>query len=235
MRWSMMCSVVLVGAAAVGCQQDASTAAAPAHAGTLTLALSANSRNGDAFRLREAVFHLYGCSDGWTYFPPNSGSAGSADPSMYAAQCVDQRFASENLLDQMTITQRVLPGDYSVMMEGDWYMEQQVDGTWTRVDKVVLLSTPLQQTHVYDGGSTQISYLFGVGGDAIDFRHGDLGIGIQVERPGDDACINTPHAGTGEGLPPGCLPGGAGMQAVAGAGLGAAGMGVPAGNGAAGN
>lgn len=122
------------------------------------------------------------------------------------------------------------------MLSGSWYLEQQVGGAWTRVDKVVLLLPAFQQTHVSDGSSVQLSYSFGAGSDdPIDFRHGDLGIGIQVEQPGDHTCM-TAYAGSGDGVPPECQPEIAGTDmAIAGSGLGAAGMVAPAGSGAAGN
>lgn len=226
MRWSMMCSVVLVSAAAVGCEKNTDPSASLAHAGSLTLALSTNARDGQAFRLRDASFDINGCSDA-TFPQPSNNSGAPPSDAVYAPVCVKQSISTENNLDQSTITQRYLPGGYSVNLSGPWYLEQQTSGNWSRVDdKVVLLSPVTQQAYVSDGGSTQISYVFGVGGDAIDFRHGDIGIGIQVERPSDHAC-DVPHAGTGDGLPPQCRPDIAGTDmAIAGAGLGSAGTGA---------
>ena len=38
-----------------------------------------------------------------------------------------------------------------------------------------------------------MSYVFGVDGELVDFRHGDLSIWIQVEHPGDHGS----YAGSG--------------------------------------
>ena len=53
------------------------------------------------------------------------------------------------------------------------------------MEQAVLLSSPNQYAYIYDGGTTGIAYRFGVDGELIDFRSGELQIGIEIEQRGD--------------------------------------------------
>lgn len=186
MRWSVLL-YVMAWVSAAGCAADASPEARFLQGGSLSLALSATNRDGDTFRLRDATFHLAGCSD--DAFPTRSPIPGTNETeTLYASECTDVTLSTEDHLNQSLITRRLLPGNYSVILAGDWYLERQnASGPWTRVERVVLLSPYFQQIYVRDGAAEQMSYVFGVGGDPIDFRHGDLNIRIQVELSDEDA------------------------------------------------
>jgi hypothetical protein len=85
------------------------------------------------------------------------------------------------------ITRRVVPGSYYVTFQTGqpWYIEHVTPRGPERVSQAVLLSNVSQYANVYDRGTTSVFYRFGVDGQVIDFRHGDIRIGITVERPNE--------------------------------------------------
>jgi hypothetical protein len=122
--------------------------------------------------------------------------------------------SSDDDLNAELITRRLLPGSYNVTLRGDWYLEELQMGQAERVEQAVLLSPVTQYAYVWDGGAQTIYYVFGVGGDIIDFRSGTLNIGIQVEQPGD---YNCGLGGAGVGGSSCMMPiAGAGMTGTAG-------------------
>jgi hypothetical protein len=137
--------------------------------------------------------------------------------------------SSDDNPEAAVITQRLLPGYYNVQLLDGWTLEQLTAAGPIPVEKALLLSPNYQYAYVWDGGVSQVVYAFGVGGDLIDFRHGDLAISISVEQPGDHGC-STGAGGGGFAGGVSCPPiGGAagGISAPAGFGgvSGAAGVG----------
>ena len=104
------------------------------------------------------------------------------------SDCIDIKLSSDDDLDAEFITPRFLPGDYTVTLRGDWYLEELKGGRADRIEKAVLLSPQSQYAYLGDGWSQTIYFAFGIDGDIIDFRSGTLNIGIQVEKPGDHNC-----------------------------------------------
>lgn len=51
----------------------------------------------------------------------------------------------------------------------------------------MLLTSTCQSAYVYDQGVSTVNYRFGVDGELIEFRAGDLQIGISIEQPGEGA------------------------------------------------
>jgi hypothetical protein len=213
-------SIVCLLASAACTKSTESEPAGPA--GSLTLSLVATSLNGDQFRLRNATFDIGGCAENYPGYPfgvagafaSNAGAGGG-----YVSNCTTVSVSSEDDLDATTITKRLVPGYYNVTLEAGWYLEQASPSGWNRVEKVVLLSPISQSTYVWENGVSQVFYAFGAGGDLIDFRHGDVQIGIQVEHPGDNNCFGGTAgiqgwvAGGGA-----CLPIGGGSAPIAGSG-----------------
>jgi hypothetical protein len=144
----------------------------------------------------------------------------------------DTTVSSEDNLDTARISLTVIPGQYNVELTSpDWYLERNTEGTWERVEQAVLLSPVYQYAFVYDKGVSAVNYRFGVDGELIDFRSGELSIGIEIEQPGEGA----PDAGFPGGIVGGFggLFGGGIIGGIAGgiAGGGIAGGGIDAGVG----
>ena len=64
-----------------------------------------------------------------------------------------------------------------------------------RVQKAVLLSPTQQYVYVYDRGTSDVYFSFGVDGDLIDLQHGSLRIGITIEQgdESDSGIVITPR------------------------------------------
>jgi hypothetical protein len=167
----------LIGLLAVGCISCAGDgrpyrAAAPdAEVGTLQLNLTGTDRQGQQFRLRNAEFDI----GGYYYYPyPNS------QPALITV-------SSETDLDSPAISTELVPGQYYVTLSNHlWYLEKLGDQGWERVDQAVLLSPESQYAYVYQNSTSTVAFTFGVDGELIDFRHGTLEIGINIEHPGDN-------------------------------------------------
>jgi hypothetical protein len=80
-----------------------------------------------------------------------------------------------------------------------WRLEELSASGPVSVEQVVLLSPQNQYAYVWDGGESRVYYSFGVGGELIDFRGGQLSIGISVEQPGDPVCGGSPCSVAGSG------------------------------------
>jgi hypothetical protein len=148
---------------------------------TLQLALTGVDDQAQQYRLRNATFSIYG----YAQTPPYP--------------TVDTSVSSEDDLDHDFLSTRLLPGNYTITLQNpDWYLERIAsDGTAERVAKSVLLSAQSQPFSLYEGGTTQVYFTFGAGGDLIDFRHGSLSIGITVQRPTDDGTAGSAEADSG--------------------------------------
>jgi hypothetical protein len=196
--------------------------------GSLSLSLTGVDPHGISYRLSSAEFEVSGCPD---YFQSSVAGfgAGSGGGGQGGSNCIDMVLRSDDNPDSAVITQRLLPGYYNVQLLDGWTIEQLTAAGPTPVAKAVLLSPSYQYAYVWDGGVSQVVYSFGVGGDLIDFRHGDLAISISVEQPGDHDC-STGVAGGGFAGGVSCVPtpggsGGFGGPAGIGGSFGAAGVG----------
>jgi hypothetical protein len=140
--------------------------------GELSLSLTGADSDGRAYRLRNGVFDLYGY--------PEQGDG---------SEFYQESVSTEDDPDAPTINKRLVPGYYEVNFASyDWYLERLSEaGEWERVEEAVLLSSRYQTAYVYNGNSTMVAYRFGVDGQLIDFRAGELDIGIEIEQPGEGA------------------------------------------------
>lgn len=163
--------------------------------GSLTLGLTGLSPSGSSYRLRDAIFQISGCADsidGGGYYPyPYPAYAGTGGTLPVAgeggggASCSTFELSSEDDLDAPSVSKRVLPGYYTIVLLDGWHLERASTGGWADVDRALLLSPKVQQQYVWDQGAAYVNYSFGVDGDLIDFRHGDINIGISVQTPGE--------------------------------------------------
>jgi hypothetical protein len=136
------------------------------------LELLGADRAGHPYRLRNATFQIYNY---YTSFPVDDGGDSN------------RTVSSDADPDATTIKTRLLPGSYSVTLQNtDWFLEKITPTGGERVAKSVLLSPASQYAYIYDRSTTEVDFAFGVDGTLIDFRHGDLNIGITVEHPDED-------------------------------------------------
>jgi hypothetical protein len=144
--------------------------------GTLALNLIGSDTDGRQYRLRSAEFLITSYYS--EPFPiPSDGGSGSY---------FEQTVSSEDNLDEARISLKVVPGYYQISLTTpDWYLERNNAGTWERVEQAVLLSSYYQSAFVYNQAVVAVNFRFGVDGTLIDFRSGDLSIGIEIEQPGE--------------------------------------------------
>jgi hypothetical protein len=163
--------------------------------GQLSLELVAADSAGQSYRLRNAIFDI---TSGYYPYPGYGGAAGSTGGSGPGQEAVT--VSSETDPDEPTIRTRLSPGSYYVSLhDPGWSLERLTPSGPEPVEESVLLSDATQYVYVYDRSISQVNYTFGVDGTRIDFRYGDLDIGITIERPGDQP-PGTGGAGTG-GVP----------------------------------
>lgn len=162
---------VLLGLAS--CSVSSDELADPAATGTLSVALVGRDGSGQQYRLRNATFLISGYPD------YHDHGAGGAPYEFYESEV-----STETDLDAAVVSQRVVPGYYYVEFQGtSWYLERLVPSGPERIEQAVLLSERTQYTRVYNRSASEIYFRFGVDGELIDFRYGDLNIGIRVETP----------------------------------------------------
>ena len=194
-----MRSCVLIGCGALllaSCTQAAEPDS-ESESGVLSLALTAQDSKGTNYRLRNAEFEVFGYPDYQQFPPPIMGGSGGwgGGGSDYYYQ---ETFSTETDPDAETITARLIPGYYNITLaNSDWYLERTTDAGTERVEKAVLLTSRYQSTYVWDQGVAQVNYRFGVDGELIDFRSGELRIGIEIERPGEHCVPGGGYAGYG--------------------------------------
>ena len=187
MRMTQISSVLIATAAAVivacsGSNQPPVAEAEPS--GQLDLALVGTASDGTSYRLRNADFELYGYPD---YYEVSTGESGAGGGGGWDDYYYYDEFSTEDDPDAVRISKKLVPGYYYVYLtSSDWYLEELTPSGPVRVEEAVLLSSRYNSTYVYNNGTSRIYYRFGAHGDIIDFRSGDLEIGIQVELPGDD-------------------------------------------------
>jgi hypothetical protein len=196
MQWAALSAL----AAMAGCTDDAHVSeaapeatAAPEASGTVQLKLTGVDSAGRTYRLRDASFQVVG----YPYFGgvllpgmPYPDDAGVGTLS-------ELYLSTEDNPDLPVLSAHVIPGQYTVSLLGTaWYLERTADSGWERVEQSVLLSDATQFAYVWNGGITPVNFAFGVDGELIDFRAGDIQIGITIERPGDaDAGLPWPYDG----------------------------------------
>jgi hypothetical protein len=104
--------------------------------------------------------------------------------------------SSETELGAASIVERVVPDYYAVqLLDSGWYLERLEDEEWTTVEQVVLLSERIQYVYVEHGYVAHVAYRFGVDGELIDFRSGEVEIGIEIEQPGEGHSTCEPWSG----------------------------------------
>lgn len=153
--------------------------------GAIALNLVGSDSQGRQYRLRNASFEV-----GSSYYPGFDAGAGSATTTL----------STETTPDADYLSVRVVPGPYAVTLLPGWTLERETEQGVEQVAQVVLLSDARQQTWVYQNGVSEVFFRFGVDGDLIDFRHGDIQVGIEIELPdagARDAAVGT-DAGPGE-------------------------------------
>jgi hypothetical protein len=136
----------------------------------IALELVAIDSQGRSYRLRNADFIIQ------PYYYYYYGDGGVSAP---------QTVSTEANPSASRIEVRLLPGQYMVTLAGDWYLERLVGTAVERVQKVVLLSERTQYAYIADRSFVSLDFRFGVDGDLIDFRYGNLNIDISIEVPGD--------------------------------------------------
>ena len=139
--------------------------------GELSLELVGADNAGQAYRLRNAIFEIVPF---YLSFPGDAGGTVIV--------------SSETNPDATSIRTRLLPGYYTVRLhDPGWSLEKVTPAGDEPVAQSVLLSPATQSAYIYDRYNTAVDYRFGVDGTLIDFRHGDLDIGISIEHPDEDA------------------------------------------------
>ncbi len=176
-----LCVTIFLALASASCAADSADSAQEtsdhdeAEVGSLQLSLTTSDSQGRQYRLRSAEFTI---SSNYYYYPPyypyGDGGAG-----FYTV------VSTETDPDAPSINLRLVPGDYYVALGGAWYLERLTPNGPERIEKAVLLSEGYQYAYIYHQGVSFVSFRFGVDGDLIDFRHGDLNIGFEVELPGE--------------------------------------------------
>ena len=141
--------------------------------GKLALNLIGQDRHGQQYRLREAEFDVAPYA---YYYPyPDSQQQGVIT------------LSTETELDSPTLETRLAPGAYTVTLSNRlWFLEKLTEDGPERVEHAVLLSANSVYAYIYDRGTTDVAFSFGVDGELIDFRHGQLRISIDIEHPGDE-------------------------------------------------
>jgi hypothetical protein len=138
--------------------------------GTLALNLVGSDRHGTQYRLREAEFDV----TQYNYYPQ-------------PVQNVITLSTETNPMAS-TLDAKLPPGTYTVTLSNRlWYLERLSSNGPERVENSVLLSEASVYTYIYDRGTTDVYFTFGVDGELIDFRSGKLRVNIQIELPDDDA------------------------------------------------
>ncbi|HYO95587.1 MAG TPA: hypothetical protein VER33_13790 [Polyangiaceae bacterium] len=149
--------------------------------GNLGIALTGVDGQGQEYRLRSASFEISGYPDHYDESPAAGAGGTGTDPTYYT-----EVVSSDEEPDAATISRRLLPGYYYVyMMNTDWYLERLLPGGPERVEQAILLSPRQTYAYIWDGSSRTVSYRFGVDGELIDFRSGQLDIAIIVEQPNE--------------------------------------------------
>jgi hypothetical protein len=167
-------TLVALATACLACagQAPAETGSDEGKLGTLAMNLIGTDRHGQQYRLREAEFDVAP----YTYYYPYP------DPQQQDVITL----STEEDPDSQTLETTLLPGAYTVTLSNRlWFLEKLTPTGPERVEQAVLLSASSLYAYIYDRGTTDVSFTFGVDGELIDFRHGRLRISIEIEQVGD--------------------------------------------------
>jgi hypothetical protein len=156
--------------------------------GELSVALVGTDRSGQQYRLRNATFEIYGYGE----YSDTGAAAQAGSPNLGEGGGFNgygdyyHVVSSDDEPNASVITEKLVPGSYYVTLySGTWYLERLTSSGPERVQQAVLLSEPTQYAYVRDGGTSSLYYTFGVDGQLIDFRSGELNININIEHPGE--------------------------------------------------
>ena len=170
--------VAIISTACLACTGQTGDGGDEDELGTLSLSLTGTDRHGTQYRLRQAEFDV----TSQYYYP---------DPTQRVIT-----LSTETDPMAPTLTARLVAGYYTVTLSNRlWYLERLGPNGIERVEEAVLLSEPTVYTYVYDGGTTDVYFTFGVDGELIDFRAGKLRIRINVELPDEDGGVVEEDAG----------------------------------------
>lgn len=181
MKRLTLCMLVLLGV--VGCasdggsREDIEEMPSEGEVGNLSLSLTGMDSQGRVYRLRNAEF-VVSSGPYWGDWPGMPYPYDGGTP-------VSTVVSTETDPDADTIRLRLVPGSYTVQLQGSWFIERLTASGVERVQRVVLLSEPYQYAYVYHNSAFRVAFRFGIDGDLIDFRHGDLEIDSEFELPGD--------------------------------------------------
>lgn len=168
----------------MGCASNSSDGPASAEErGSLSVALVGTASDGTQYRLRDGDFAIVGYPEyqqGESSPPSGGGGAGGGGGNYFFDSA-----STETDPDATVITKRLVPGWYYMTLMQGWRIEQLTPSGPVAVEQSVLLSEATQYTYVYHGGTSDVFYRFGVGGEIIDFRSGDLNIQVEFELPGE--------------------------------------------------
>lgn len=171
----LILAATLLGSSCASPDADSPAEQTPSHdesaVSGLTLALTSADSQNRLYRLRAATFTVQRQDSWW------GGDAGSASSST--------TLFTEDDPDADQLSVRLTPGAYTVELGGEWYLERITPNGPERVEQVVLLGAPVQFAFVDSGWNYDVEFRFGVDGTLIDFRYGDLNIGIGIELPGE--------------------------------------------------
>ena len=149
--------------------------------GTIALNLIGRDRQGRQYRLRQAEFDI----SPYYYYPPGG------NPETIT-------LSTETDPDSATLEARVLPGTYLVTLSNRfWFLERLTEDGPEPIEKSVLLSEQSVYAYVYDRSVSDVYFRFGVDGEVIDFRHGDIRINIEVETRDEDGGVPPPDEDAG--------------------------------------
>lgn len=152
--------------------------------GTLALYLVGTDSHGQQYRLRNAEFDI----QGYSYYGDSYNQFSTT-------------LSTETDPNAPRIETRLVPGQYSVSLGNHlWYLEKLTADGPERVEHAVLVSSAYQYAYIYDRGTTDVYFTFGVNGELIDFQHGKLRIGIKIALPEDDGGVISPPDGHDGGV-----------------------------------
>lgn len=171
--WRIACIGVAFGCLSVisACTETSPSESPFGDYGQIRLALEAKGPSGKTYRLRDATFSI---DQTYTEY---------SDDTEYPIT-----LSTEDDIESTELSATVVPGSYRVRLSSDWRMEViEYDGSAKDVD-AVLLSSESRSIYVYNGQTYFVEYIFGIGTDIVEFRRGDIKIGIQIEE--DDSGVD---------------------------------------------
>lgn len=163
-------SVLMVGMLLLmACSSSSDSSASSVATGSFRSALTGTSSNGTIFRLRNAVFGIAGAED--------------------------RTVSSEDFLGEEAVVVDLAPGDYEVLLSGNWYLERALtSGGFTVID-ADLQSEPRVPFTIAESQTTGVVYSFRWGDDIVVLGDGTLSIGVEL----DDTPMEQSNANCSDG------------------------------------